>query len=147
MAPPSERAPICGALHALRDASDDVSRAAALVALHDATVVALWAVALHADGATPDRAMTSAHPFFGAQPDREARLVRFAEANPVAAIGAGLAAELLSRETSGEAKSADTATASKRWLSFGDAPLDVIEREVFAPDPATSAPAPASPRP
>jgi hypothetical protein len=97
LAPPPERAPVCGSLHAMADASDDASLAAALVALHDETVVALWALALHADGATPDQAAASAHPFFGAQPEREARLLRFAEARPTAAIGAGLALDLLTR--------------------------------------------------
>jgi hypothetical protein len=161
VAPPSERAPICGLLHALHDASDDASRAAALVALHDSTVVGLWALALHAEGSTPERVFASVHPFYGAQPEREARLVRFAEASPVAAIGAGLAADLLVRNGSGPSASANAealAAASGRWLSFGDAPLDVIEREVFAPPsplasaspsvaPPTSAPGPVAPRP
>ncbi len=158
--PSTERAAICNLLHALRDVHDDRARAAALVALHDATVVALWALALHADGASPERAVASAHPFFGAQPEREARLVRFAEARPVAAIGAGLAAELLTRERArrASATAADLRATSKRWLTFGDAPLDVVEREVFASVGApaspvssggsvTSSPAPASPRP
>jgi hypothetical protein len=157
MMPPSERAPICGALRATEDAKDDVELAASLVALHDATVVALWALALHAEGAPPERAIASVNPFFGAQPEREAHLIRFAEANPVAALGAGLAAELLTR---GGASAADAGARGKRWLAFGDAPLDVIERELFAAPAAsaaassaaapglTSAPArPASPRP
>ena len=139
MAPPSERAAICGLLHFLRDAGDDTSRASALVALHDETVVALWALALHADGVTPDRAIAAAHPFFGAQPEREARLVRFAEARPVAAIGAGLAADFLTRTRNAD----DARATSGRWLSFGDAPLDIVERELSTSVP----PPPASPRP
>ena len=161
MAPPSERAAICGSLRALHDAADDAGRAAALVALHDATVVALWALALHQEGVSPEGAIASAHPFFGAQPEREARLLRFAEANPVAAIGTGVAAELLTRTGTLEGAMA----ASRQWLAFGDAPLDVVERELFprplptesaapgAAPPATSAAPtsapgrPASPRP
>ena len=112
---------------------------AALVALHDETVVALWALALHADGLTPDRAIAAAHPFFGAQPEREARLVRFAEARPVAAIGAGLAADFLTRTRNAD----DARATSGRWLSFGDAPLDIVERELSTSVP----PPPASPRP
>jgi hypothetical protein len=141
MMPPSERAPICGSLRALHEAADDVCRAAALVALHDATVVALWALALHADGVTPDRAIATAHPFFGAQPEREAKLVRFAEARPVAAMGAGLVADLLTRGAAATAN--DVRSAGALWLSFGDAPLDVVERELFTSD----SPPPASPRP
>jgi hypothetical protein len=156
MAPPPERGAICGLLRAIRDNTDGAAKAAALVALHDAAVVGLWALAIHADGALPDRAIASAHPFFGAQPDREARLVRFAETKPVAAIGAGLAVELLLRSPKSaeasplEPRSAATAAAtSKRWLTFGDAPLDVVERELFSPaSAAPTAPArPASPRP
>lgn len=141
MAPPAERAAICGSLRALHEAADEVSHAAALVALHDETVVALWALALHADAVTPERAIASAHPFFGAQPEREARLIRFAEARPVAAIGAGLAANLLTR--AGTASAADVRAAGELWLSFGDAPLDVIERELFS----SGSPPPASPPP
>ena len=65
----------------------------ALVALHDAAVVALWSIAIHEGQATTSDAMGTAHTFFGAAPDREARLVRFATARPVAAIAAGLDAE------------------------------------------------------
>jgi hypothetical protein len=143
LAPPPERAPICGILHALKGAAgpDPGSRAAAFVALHDETVVALWALALHADGASPARATSSAQPFFGAEPVEEAKLTRFAEARPMAAIGAGLAGELLTRGPA--AAGSTTSASSAKWLSFGDAPLDVVERELF-----TSAPAPpASPRP
>jgi hypothetical protein len=146
MAPPPERSAVCGSLRALHDADDGASQAAALVALHDATVVARWALALHFEGVSPEGAIGSAHPFFGAQPERQAHLLRFAEANPVAAIGAGLAAELLTRNRTLEGAKA----ASARWLAFGDAPLDVVEREIFAPSPAApiSEPGrPASPRP
>ena len=128
LGPPPERSFICGALHALHDAADEASRAAAAVALHDEAVVALWALAIHGSRGTghmPDSAAVIAHPFFGAQPDREARLVRIAEARPVAAIGAGLGAGLMVG-----AKMTD------RWLAFGDAPLDVIQREL-APESVT----------
>ncbi len=123
LAPPPERAAICGALRALheRDASA-VSRAAVAVALHDEIVVAMWALAIHADGVAPARATDRVHPFFGAAPDLEAKWVRYAAARPVAAIGAGLAAEMLSRAPD----------AAERWLAFGDAPLDVVEREVIS---------------
>ena len=136
---PPERAAICGALQALQGAREPGARAAVLVALHDEVVVGLWALALHAEGAGPEHAIATAHPFYGAQPEREARLVRFAEANPIAAIGTGLAAELLSR---GGAEGLGGVT--ERWLTFGEAPLDVIERELFT---ATAAPVPASPPP
>jgi hypothetical protein len=140
MLPPPERAPICGALSTLRESTDDAGLAVALVALHDEATVALWAIALRVDGATTTRATAAAHTFFGAEPDREARLARYAESRPVEAIGAGLAAELLTRTS---ATPADARAAAARWLSFGDAPLDVVERELFSAAP----PRPASPRP
>jgi hypothetical protein len=136
--PPPERAPLCGALHALHDAGDDTSRLAAVIALHDDAVVALWAFALHQGHATPSHATDSSHPFFGAQPDREATLLRYAAARPVAAIAAGLAAGALASSLDGDL--------AARWLAFGDAPLD-LSRSALAAPVTPSAPAPASPRP
>jgi hypothetical protein len=126
--PPPERAPLCGALAARHDDADDASHLgslAALVALHDDVVVALWSLALHEAHATPNHATDSAHPFFGAQPDREARLVRFAAARPVAAIAAGLAAA--------EIAVAPESDLAARWLTFGDAPLDLALAALGAP--------------
>jgi hypothetical protein len=134
LAPPPERAPICGALRALAGEKDAASRAAAWVALHDEVVVALWAFAVHEEGRTLAQARGEAHPYFGVEPEREGRLVRFAEVRPVAAIGAGLAAEIVVRTQ-----------AAERWLAFGDAPLDVVERELAVS--RASPPPPASPRP
>jgi hypothetical protein len=87
-----ERAPSCRAAQAFESVDLGPQHEAAVVALHDAAVVALWSLAIHVDHAPPSRATASVHTFFGADPDREARLVRFAVARPVAAIAAGLAA-------------------------------------------------------
>ncbi len=139
LAPPPERAPICGALRAIHDAADDTSRLAAILALHDDIVVALWSLALHEARVTPSQATDVAHPFFGAQPDHEARLLHFAAARPVAAIGAGLTASVLAG-----AIDADLAAS---WLTFGDAPFDLAIGALAAPAPTSSPPAPASLRP
>jgi hypothetical protein len=87
-----ENAPSCRAAQAFARAEIGPQHDAAVVALHDATVVALWSLAIHVDHAPTAQATASVHTFFGADPDREARLVRFAVARPVAAIAAGLAA-------------------------------------------------------
>jgi hypothetical protein len=87
-----ERAPSCRAAQAFAASPEAPEHEAAVVALHDAAVVALWSLAIHVDHAPPSQATASVHTFFGADPDREARLVRFAAARPVAAIAAGLAA-------------------------------------------------------
>ncbi len=87
-----ERAPSCRAAQAFAGPPDGPEHDAAVVALHDATVVALWSLAIHVDHAPESQATASVHTFFGADPDHEARLVRFAVARPVAAIAAGLAA-------------------------------------------------------
>jgi hypothetical protein len=140
LAPPPERAPLCRLFHALHDAGDDLARAAVLVAFHDAAVVALWSVALHGSGATFEGAVATAHPFFGAQPDREARLVRIAEAAPNAAISVALAARFLD-----DALSPETAA---RWLALGDAPVAVAARKLAQDlEESSASPAPASPRP
>ena len=139
--PPPERAPACGALHALADSSGEAGLLAAVIALHDDVVVALWALALHEAHATPGHAIENAHPFFGAQPDREARLLHFAAARPVAAIGAGEIASAL--------ETIDVPFAVE-WLARGDVPIDIARRMLsrVAPTSSPSAPAaPASPRP
>jgi hypothetical protein len=141
LAPSAERAPICGIVRALRDAKDGPARAAAIVALHDEAVVGLWSLALHVDGLPANRAAATHHVFFGAEPDREARLLRYAESRPVASIGAALAAEMLTRPS--PASAGDAWARSARWLSLGDLPLDVVERTLLSDAP----PPPASPRP
>ncbi len=112
MGPPPERAAICGILRALME---EPVQTAALVALHDDVLLA--AAAVTAD--PPPRTGLLSHP----EDDRVDALRRTARERPVPAIGVALAAELLYANSDSEAR-------LRSWRSLGEAPLDVVEREL-----------------
>ena len=114
-APPPERAALCGFVAAL---ADEGSRPAAIVALHDDVALAFAAF----DPAPPPRTVLLSKP----DDDRVDALRRNARERPVVALGLALAAIVLD---------ADPTTADARaaaWGRFGEAPLDVVAREVGA---------------
>jgi hypothetical protein len=121
MGPPPERGAICGALRAL---SDETSAAPAIVALHDDVLLSFAAVVT----SPPSRTQLLSHP----DDDDVNELRRRARERPVLALGVALAAELL--------YGADGADDRLRaWRALGDAPLDIVAREIGAPnthDPA-----------
>jgi hypothetical protein len=90
-------------------------QAAALVALHDDVLLATAAVT----ASPPPRTGLLSHP----EDDRVDALRRAARERPVPAIGVGLAAELLYATPGEEAR-------LRAWRSLGEAPLDVVEREI-----------------
>jgi hypothetical protein len=114
MAPPPERAAICGLVQSL---SAEPSRAAALTALHDDVLLSLGALVTD----PPPRTRLLSHP----DNDAVEELERAARERPVAALGVALAAELLY----GGDHPDDRVQA---WRSLGDAPLDVVARELDA---------------
>jgi hypothetical protein len=112
MAPPPERAAICGALRAL---TEETAPAAVLVALHDDVLLSLVAVG----SPPPPRTRLLSHP-----PDDDvAALERASRERPVVALGAALAAELLYAGEGSEGRIA-------AWRALGEAPLDVVAREL-----------------
>jgi hypothetical protein len=116
--PPPERAAVCGFVAVL---ADEASRSAAIVALHDDVALAFAAF----DPAPPPRTNLLSRP----DNDRVDALRRSARERPVVALGLALAAVVLD---------ADAATADARasaWARLGEAPLDVVAREVGAPAP------------
>ncbi|HXX70228.1 MAG TPA: hypothetical protein VEK07_23815 [Polyangiaceae bacterium] len=119
MAPPPERALICGALRALTDESD---AAAALVALHDDVLLSFAAITV----APPPRTRLLSSP----ENDRIDALLRSARERPVPSLGVALAAEIL---YSGEGADARL----RAWRALGEAPLDVVAREIGAAPPPT----------
>ena len=129
LVPPPERAAICGALRSVEGADADDARLAALAAMDLEVTTALWALDVHSAGVDPDRAQERTRPLFPLPPEREVRVLRLAVARPVVALGAGLAVELLLRHAGSDVS--DLRAPARRWLAFGDAPLDVIERDVF----------------
>lgn len=112
MAPPPERAAVCGVLRALSDPSTALAGA---VALHDDALLAVAAVT----ESTPPRAqLVSAPP----SEDVDA-LQRTARERPVFALGPALAADVVLGGT------VDTSRVTA-WRDFGEAPLDVVAREI-----------------
>ncbi len=112
MGPPPERAAICGALRALME---EPAQAAALVALHDDVLLAAAAVT----ASPPPRTGLLSHP----EDDQVDALRRASRERPVPAIGVGLAAELLYGTPGSEAR-------LRAWRELGEAPLDVVMREI-----------------
>ena len=126
LAPPPERAPACAAVAMTAAAESDLDELVALVALHDAAIVGAWAIAMHGKTREPARAIERWPTMSPIGAERRARLVRLAQVHPSEAIGAAIAAAILVRD--GAAKTIATARA---WRAFGEAPLDVVERELF----------------
>jgi len=111
MAPSPERAAVCGALRAL---GDDGARVAAMVALHDDVILSYASVT----ASPPPRTRLLSHP---TDEDFDS-LQRMARERPALALGPAFAAEILQ---GGEGRLA-------AWRTLGDAPLDVVARELGA---------------
>jgi hypothetical protein len=116
MKPPPEREPICSALVALAGVWDTPDEVLLLRGMRDAAVAA--------------RAiLTGGTPPFGYEV--------LARARPLLPLGVALAARLLFRDA------ARARSVLEAWLAFGEAPLDVVEKEGLSPAPSS----PAAPRP
>jgi hypothetical protein len=97
----------------------------ALIAMHDAIIAASWAVVLARGGGADTIALTTPRPLAPMSPTLEGKLMRFAAARPVEAMDRALSIEWIMRNGLAEA-----ALRADAWKTFGDAPLDVIEREL-----------------
>ena len=118
-APPAERAAICGAMRLVERASSAGPEAAvALTALHDELLVAMRALVAQPRGAYIMGRATHGDDEFAD------RLVHLAGARPMIPLGVGLALEIVYRDPQAAPRVA------RAWLTLGDAPLDIIEREL-----------------
>jgi hypothetical protein len=115
MAPPPERAAICGALRAL---SDETTRVAAIVALHDEVQLSLAALS----SSPPPRTSLLCGP---ANEDVD-DLRRMARERPAVALGPALAAQIAFAQGVSDAR-------ITAWRDLGEVPLDVLARELGAP--------------
>ncbi len=113
MAPPPERAAICGALRAL---TEEPSPAAAIVALHDDVLLSFAAITT----TLPPRSRLLSHP----EDEDVDAMRRKARERPVLALGVALAAEIFY----GAGGAADERL--RAWRALGEAPLDIVAREV-----------------
>lgn len=110
--PPPERAAICGAVRKLAESGDAT---AALFVLHDDVLLALAAVTT----SPPPRTALLSKP----EDDRVDDIRRDARERPAVALGLALAAEMI---YGGH----DPAARIAAWNALGDAPLDVVAREL-----------------
>ena len=123
--PPPERAFDCALrarVVAAKTAHDELDL---LVAMHDAVVTAAWALVLARGGDDEAIALAAPRPIATMTPTVEGRLRRFAAVHPVEALSRALSIEWLMRNGLAEA-----ALRAEAWTTFGDAPLDVVDREL-----------------
>jgi hypothetical protein len=127
LAPPRERAWACSLVKATENGTNVLADLAALVALHDATAVASWALATHAPKGTrdPQTAIARFRTVLTLTNGEKKSLAQVAQARPLRAIGAGWAAVLLTMGGGAEVKAR-----AARWRAFGDAPYDVIQQQL-----------------
>jgi hypothetical protein len=123
-APPPERSPVCGALGAIARAKTEPEALAALIAVHDAVAMAGWALVIHLDDGDPEQAPQGRALIADVPPEHEGRFIRFAATRPLACIAVARMASLLDADGPENRQSR-----AKRWLAFGEAPLDIVERE------------------
>jgi hypothetical protein len=128
MGPPPEREAACWLRRAVALASDDASRALALVAMHDHVVVAQWALDVARGTATLAQTTARHRPLSRPPLELMARWERLAVARPAAAIGGGLAAALL-------AEGPDPQARARAWEALGEVPLDLAARALRAATP------------
>ena len=116
--PPDERSGICVALRQFERSTQSDARLAALIALHDELVIALWTIA------PPSPRTPIATLSFRVDEDLADKLKHLAASRPLIPLGAGLAARdlILAGERGPRLAQA--------WIAFGDAPLDIAEREL-----------------
>ena len=123
--PPPERAFDCAIIArtiAARTADDVL---VVLLAMHDAVVAATWAVITARGGDATAIALAAPKLLAPLAPTEEGKLARFAATRPVEAIARALAIEWVMRNGLGEA-----VMRAEGFRAFGDAPIDVVDREV-----------------
>ena len=125
MAPPPERAAACHLRRTVATATDERARAYALVAMHDHVVVAQWALDVARGSATLAQTTGKHRPLSRPRPDVSARWERIALARPTAAIGGGLAADVIAEDGN-----ADLSARARAWTELGEVPLDIAQREL-----------------
>jgi hypothetical protein len=119
--PPPERELLCASLRGQGEGEG----LSVLLATHDAVTLALWGIAMHVDDVDPDETPHRFALLSEVPPERMGRLVRFAATRPVACLALARMAAWL------DAGGAEQREArAKRWLAFGDAPLDIVGREM-----------------
>ncbi len=130
---PPERAPLCHLVVSLA-AKPDLSTALA-VAMHTYVTVGLWALELATRESRVSEASARHRLLYPPTTSVHARAERLALARPTTAIGTAMGVALLLRSAGGAHEGA------RRWVTLGDAPLDVTSAEMGpGPQPPASPP-------
>ncbi len=123
--PPPERAFDCALRSRMIAAKSANEVLDVLLAMHDAIIAASWAVVTARGGDATTIALATPKLASPLSPTAEGKLSRFAATRPVEAITRALSIEWVMRNGLGEA-----VMRAEAWRAFGDAPIDVIDREV-----------------
>ena len=125
LGPPEERAFDCTMRTRIIDAHTAEENLNVLVAMHDAVVAGGWALVFARGGDATTIALAAPRLIAPLSPTASGKLTRFAATHPIEAISRALSIEWIMRNGLGEA-----ALRADAWKNFGDAPLDVIDREL-----------------
>lgn len=123
--PPPERALACTLAARAEKATTADSIITVLASAHLALTVGRWALWITAGADAVKPATEHAKLLAELPPEVVARLERRAQTNPVAAVGDALVAEWLYRDGM-----SGGALRGMAWMLFGDAPFDLIERDL-----------------
>jgi len=125
LGPPEERAFDCVVRERIAAAHTAEENLAVLVAMHDAVVAGAWALVYARGGDATTIALATPKLVAPLGPTSSGKLTRFAATHPIEAISRALSIEWIMRNGLG-----DAALRAETWKNFGDAPLDIVDREV-----------------
>jgi len=125
LGPPEERAFDCTVRARIVDAHTADENLGVLVAMHDAVVAGAWALVFARGGDATTIALAAPRLVAPLGPTASGKLTRFAATHPVEAISRALSIEWIMRNGLAEA-----ALRAEAWKNFGDAPLDIVDREL-----------------
>ncbi len=125
LGPPEERAFDCTMRARVIAAHTADENFDVLVAMHDAVVTAAWALVFARGGDATTIALAAPRLIAPLSPTASGKLTRFAATHPIESISRALSIEWIMRNGLG-----DAALRAEAWKNFGDAPLDIVDREV-----------------
>jgi hypothetical protein len=123
--PPPERVFDCALRDRVIAAHTANENLVVLIGMHDVVVAAAWSVILARGGDDATIALGAPKPIVAFSPVIEGKLMRFAATHPVEAVTRALSIAWIMRNGLAEA-----ALRAEAWKTFGDAPLDIIDREL-----------------
>jgi hypothetical protein len=125
LGPPEERAFDCTMRDHVIAAHTAEEYLDVLLAMHDAIVAGAWALVFARGGDATTIAMGAPRLVAPLGPIASGKLTRFAATHPIEAISRVLSIEWIMRNGLGEA-----AMRAEAWKNWGDAPLDIVDREL-----------------